>query len=272
MKSVAWLLTLLVVAAISYGLGRRHRASTKRPIPATSTITYARSTETASPPTTGTRSTAKPVSEHSNAPDTNLPFAQNMSSFAQGYEAAKENVDEALSRIETLPVPERMGFITGIFSFVARNHSPADALRVYQRVPEASRPNALRALVGEWIYTRSPLDDDMRYIKREGTLTISGFRVGLEVELTSMLASAKPDAELASAWLDAFATHSSRSDMLLSLAGSLGPNKHETVLDHMEGWTSWEKERVTRSVLGKWSEESPRETWEWYQANRNRFD
>src|SRR6185295_11098625 len=165
---------------------------------------------------------------------------------------------------------ERMGFITGIFSFVARNHSPADALKVYQRVPEASRPNALRALVGEWIYTRSSFDENMRYIKREGTLTISGSRLGLEVELTSMLASAKPDAELASAWLDAFSNHRSRSEMLLSLAGSLEPGKRETVFDHMEGWTPWEKERVTRSVLGNWSESSPQEAWEWYQANRNR--
>ena len=263
---------VLVVAAISYGLGRRHGASARGPIAETSTITDAKTTKTASLPKPGSRSRANPGSEHSEASDTDLPFAQNMSSFARGYEAAKADVDEALSRIETLPVQERMGFITGIFSFLARNHSPADALRVYQRVPEASRPNALRALVGEWVYTRSPLDEDMRFIKREETLTISGFRVGLEVELTSMLASAKPDAELASAWLDAFSNHSSRSEMLLSLAGSLGSSKHETVLNHMEGWTPWEKERVTRSVLGNWSEKSPKEAWEWYQANRNRFD
>jgi hypothetical protein len=267
MKNVALLVMVLVVAAISYGLGRKHGAS-----PRASTITDAQTTETASLPRTGTLSRANPRSEDSKASDTDLPFAQNMSSFARGYEAAKADVDEALSRIETLPVPERMGFITGIFSFVARNHSPADALRIYQRVPKASRPNALRALVGEWIYTRSPLEEDLRYIKREGTLTISGFRMPLEVELTSMLASAKPDAELVSAWLDAFSNHSSRSEMLLSLAGSLGPSEHETVLNHMEGWTPWEKERVTRSVLGNWSDESPREAWEWYQANRNRFD
>ena len=270
MKNVALLVILLAVAAISYGLGRRHGASVGEPAPPT--ITEAESSGRVSLPKAGIRSRANPVSEHSTASDIGLPFAQNMSSFAQGFEAAKADVDEALSRIETLPVPERKGFITGIFSFVARNHSPADALQVYQRVPQASRPNALRALVGEWIYTRSPLDEDMRHIKREGTFGISGFRVGLEVELTSMLASSKPDAELASAWLDAFSKHSSRSEMLLSLAGSLEPGKPEAVLNHMEGWTPWEKERVTRNVLGNWSDQSPKEAWEWYQANRNRFD
>src|SRR6185436_273662 len=204
MKNVALLLALLVVGAAGYGLGRRHGASVRESLPTTPTVVEAESPAPAFWSMAGRRSSANPVSEQPQPSDPNLPFAQNTSSFARGFEAARANVDEALGRIESLPVPERMGFITGIFSFVARNHSPSDALKIYQRVPEASRPNALRALVGEWIYTRSPLDDDMRYIKREGTLTISGFRVGLEVELTSMLASAKPDAELASAWLDAF--------------------------------------------------------------------
>jgi hypothetical protein len=233
MKNVALLLTLLVVGAVGYGLGRRHGASVRESLPPPPTIVEAKSPAPAFWSKTGKRSSANPVSEQLSDP--NLPFAQNTSSFARGFEAAKADVDKALSQIASLPVPERMGFITGIFSFVARNHSPADALKIYQRVPEASRPNALRALVGEWIYTRGSLDEDMRHIKREGTFTISGFRVGLEVELTSMLASAKPDAELAFAWLDAFANHGSRSDMLLSLASSLGPGNPETVLNT---WTA----------------------------------
>src|SRR6185436_9684578 len=238
MKNVALLLALLVVGAAGYGLGRRHGASVRESLPTTPTVVEAESPAPAFWSKAGGRSSANPVSEQPQPSDPNLPFAQNTSSFARGFEAAKANVDEALGRIESLPVPERMGFITGIFSFVARNHSPSDALKIYQRVPEASRPNALRALVGEWIYTRSSLDEDMRHIKREGTFTISGnARVSLEVELTSMLASSKPDAELASAWLDAFAKHSSRSDMLLSLASSLGLDKPETLLNHMNGWT-----------------------------------
>jgi hypothetical protein len=130
----------------------------------------------------------------------------------------------------------------------------------------------LRALVGEWIYTRSSLDEDQRYIKREGAFTISGFRVGLEVELTSMLASARPDAELAAAWLDAFSNYSNRSEMLMSLSRSLGDKDPDAILRRIEGWTPWEKERVTRNVLANWSYESPKDAWQWYQANRGRFD
>jgi hypothetical protein len=267
MKNVVLLVALLVVGVAGYSLGRRHGA--RESLPTTPAVVETESAAPAFRSKTGRRGSTNLVSEQLSPSDPNLPFAQNTSSFARGFEAAKASVDEALNRIESLPVPERMGFITGIFSFVARNHSPADALKIYQRVPEASRPNALRALVGEWIYTRSSLDEDMRHIKREGTFTISGSRGALEVELTSMLASAKPDAELASAWLAAFANHSGRSDMLLSLASSLGLGKPEMVLNHMDGWTRWEKERVTQNVLANWSEKAPRESWEWYQANRN---
>jgi hypothetical protein len=200
------------------------------------------------------------------------PFVQNLTSAERGYEAASINLDEALKQIPALPVSERMGFTTGIFSFVARNHTPADALKVYQRVPEAFRPNALRALVGEWVYTRSSLPEDQRYIKREGTFTMSGSRLGLELELTSMLASSRPDAELVTAWIDAFSNYSSRSEMLLGLSSALADKNPEAVLARTEGWTPWEQERVAQRVLANWADEAPKEAWQWYQANRGRFD
>jgi hypothetical protein len=155
---------------------------------------------------------------------------------------------------------------------VARNHTPADALKVYQRVPEAFRPNALRALVGEWIYTRSSLPEDQRHIQREGTFTVSGSRLGLELELTSMLASSRPDAELAAAWIDAFSNHGSRSEILLGISSALADKNPDTVLARTEGWTPWEQERVMQRVLANWADESPNDAWQWYQANRGRFD
>lgn len=268
MKNVALAVVLFIVAAISYGLGRKHGGS--REVSADRALTTAESTV----PKRHSLSKANRVTGDSafNALDRGAPFAQNLTSAERGYEAARINLDDALKQIASLPVAERMGFTTGIFSFVARNHTPADALKVYQRVPEPFRPNALRALVGEWIYTRSSLDEDQRYIRREGIFTISGSRLGLELELTSMLASTKPDAELASAWLDAFSNHSSRSEMLLSLSRSLGDKDPTVILSRIESWTPWERERVTQSVLASWSQESPKDAWQWYQANRDRFD
>jgi hypothetical protein len=270
MKNLALAVVLFIVAAIAYGLGRRHGST--QGVPPTRALKHMGNTETGPRPHPMDKD--DPVTEHSgsNALERGAPFAQNMTSAERGYDAARINLDDALKQMESLPVAERMGFTTGIFSFVARNQTPADALKVYQRVPEAFRANALRALVGEWIYTRSPLSEDQRHIKREGTFTISGSRLGLEVELTSMLASARPDAELASAWLEAFSNHSSRSEIFLSLSRSVGDKQPDLVLSRTEGWTPWEKERVTRNVLASWSYESPRDAWQWYQANRGGFD
>ena len=270
MKNVALAVVLFIVAAISYGLGRRHSSRegvlTQRP-PAN-----IENTETTSVPKSRAIHKADRAHAEFRALDRTAPFAQNLTSAERGYEAARINLEDALKQIESLPVPERMGFVTGIFSFVARNHTPADALKTYQRVAEPFRPNALRALVGEWIYTRSQLPEDQRHIRREGALTISGSRVGLEIELTSTLASAQPDPELVSAWLDAFANHSSRSEMFSTLYRSLGDKNPDTLLARSEGWTPWEKERAAQTVLANWSYQAPKEAWQWYQANRGRFD
>ena len=269
-RLVALALVLLIVAAISYGLGRMH--GSRGALAANHRITPADSTETAPSAKARVIRKANLPENSQSALHRGAPFAQNLTSAERGYEAASINLDEALKQIGSLPVQERMGFTTGIFSFVARNHTPADALKVYQRVPDAFRPNALRALVGEWIYTRSSLPEDQRHNKREGTFTISGSRLGLELELTSMLASSRPDAELAAAWIDAFSNHSSRSEILLVLSSALADKHPDTILARTEGWTPWEQERVMHRTLANWAYESPKDAWQWYQANRGRVD
>lgn len=270
MKNLALALVLLTVAAISYGLGRRH--GSKQEISTTDALSNVEPPRTALKPTDDPEATRVSGDPDINALNRGTPFARNLNSADRGFEAARINLQDALNQIESLPTAERMGFIAGVFSFVARNHTPADALKVYQRVPEKFRGDALRALVGEWLYTRSPLDEDQRHVNRERAFATSGSRLGLAIELTSMLASARPDAELASAWLDAFSNHSNRSELLLSLARSMDGNELDTVLARTEAWTPWEKERVTRNALASWSYKSPKEAWEWYQANRGRFE
>ena len=265
------LVLLLIVAAISYGLGRRHGSRGR--FAANHGITQADNSATAPSAKARVIPNANALPENSqSALHRGAPFAQNLTSAERGYEAARIDLEAALNQIASLPVPERMGFTTGIFSFVARNHTPADALKVYQRVAEPYRPNALRALVGEWIYTRSSLPEEQRHTRRESVFTISGSRLGLELELTSMLASVRPDAELASAWIDAFANHSNRSEILLGLSDALGDKKIDAILSRTEAWTPWEQERVAQRVLANWAHESPKEAWQWYQANRGRFD
>ena len=270
MKNVTFLAILLLVAGLSYGLGRRQGGGSAATQQTNSSVAPLQDSQASLQ-----RRADRDRFENGSAPDriaVAAPFAQNMTAAQRGYEAAQLDLDAALKQIETLPVPERMGFITGIFSFVAKNRTPAEGLKVYEQVPEAHRPNALRALVAEWIYSRSPLDENMRYVKREGTLTISGSRAGLEIELTSMLASSQPDAELTAAWLEAFSNHSGRSQIFSALSGRVAYLDPDSLLTRTEGWTAWEKERATKSFLSNWSYGAPQEAWNWYQSKRDRFE
>ena len=270
MKNVTLVAIVLVVAGVSYGLGRRHWARPAAVSPIQASFSGAQGSE-AGTSRKGDLDRAG-FGGGVERGDPAAPFAQNMSAAQRGYEAARVDLEAALKQIEGLPVPERMGFITGIFSFVAKNRTPAEGLKVYQELPEAYHPNALRALVAEWIYARSPMDEETRYLRREGTLTISGFNRGLEAELTSMLASSQPDAELTAAWLDAFSGHSARSEIYSILGGRLALDNPDSILNRTETWTSWEKERVTKSFLSNWSYGAPQEAWNWYQSRRDRFD
>src|SRR5688572_8736329 len=184
MKNLALALVLLTVAAISYGLGRRH--GSKQEISTADALGNMESAHADLKPTAARKVTRASADPDIKTLNQGAPFAQNLNSAQRGYEAARINLDDALNQIESLPIAERMGFIAGVFSFVARNHAPADALKVYQRVPEKFRGDALRALVGEWVYTRSPLDEDQRHSNRERAFATSGSRVGLAIELTSM--------------------------------------------------------------------------------------
>jgi hypothetical protein len=267
MRTPSFVIALLLVAPSAYLLGLRHGLSKLPPRTAASVP----STNELSPPRIAENNVTPVQTPKPENIQTNAPFAKNMTNAERGYKIAQENLQAALQHIESLPVTERMGFITGVMSFVAKHHAPADALKFYEQVPEAQKPNALRALVAEWVYSRSPLDDTMRHTKREGTFTISGSRLGLEVELSSMLASAQPDLELTTAWLDAFSSHSSRSEILRMLSSRLPRGNPEAVLDRTENWTNWEKERVTRSYLFDWAQQSPKEAWAWYQANREQI-
>jgi hypothetical protein len=190
------------------------------------------------------------------------------SAVDRGFAAAELNIDEALRLIETLPASERSGFVAGIFSFVARNVPPAEGLKLSQRLPAELRQSAWRTLVGEWIYSRSPMDEEKRAQMRDAAFTSNGGRQGLLVELSGLLASSKPDPEMLSAWLDSFSDGTARSEMLASLVSAFPREDVEALFKRTQGWTAWEQERVQRRFLSNWAYENPQEAWSWFQNQR----
>jgi hypothetical protein len=267
---------LVIVAGLSYGLGRKHGAARREVALAPAAGQSANPGTSASPAAAAPASTPasqdaaanKPVR---NPPERTFPFAQDMLNAKTGYEAAMLNLEDALKQIETLPISEKKGFITGVFTFVARQRPPAEALALYSQQGDKVRPDALRALASEWVSTRGSLDEAKRAALRERVQGASGSRVGLEVELTLALAQSQPDDELAKAWLNAFSTHPGRSEMVPVLAGKMIREQPDTLLDRTAGWTEWERERVARTVLTEWAMRAPQEAWTWYQAQQNRL-
>ncbi|MBN1460326.1 MAG: hypothetical protein JXA57_12380, partial [Armatimonadetes bacterium] len=164
-----------------------------------------------------------------------MPFVQNMISAKAGYEAASLNLDAALRQIGALPASERKGFVLGVFSFIGRHRTPAEALALYAQQGEKVRNDALRALVSEWISTRSTLDEEKRYLLHERVQGASGGGLGLEVELASALASSQPDDELVAAWLNAFCNHPCRSEMLPAVAGRWLRQEPDAIFECVEG-------------------------------------
>jgi hypothetical protein len=258
MKNLFLVFLMVVVAGVSYQVGRISGASKAAVAPA---LVVSAETKTAGP--------AAPI--HLQAETPAIPFVQRATHAQRGYEAAQVDIEAALKMAETLPGLERAAFVTGIFSFVAKNFSPAEGLKIYARAPDSLKAPALKALAAEWINSRSPLDEEAKQLKRESALATSGGKMGLEVELSHLLASAKPDAGLTGAWLEAFSKHSGRSEILSIMSGAAPAGEIDSVLSKTDGWTDWEKERVTRNLLGRWAAEKPQEAWGWYQQQKGRF-
>jgi hypothetical protein len=251
---------LLVVAGVSYTLGRKHAAPPEQ-------ITSAPSISD-----TATNQLAPPRAPEPVFPPAQTPGGQarrddwlfgELASRQAGFDLARLDLAEALKQIETVPAAQRKGFTTGVFAFVARQYSPAAALGIYKRVGEKARNDALRALVAEWISSRGSLNEETRGRLREQVLGATGSRLGLEVELGMTLASSQPDADLTAAWLGCFADTPGRSELLLALASSSMRANPDSLFDRTEGWTQWERERAARAFLTDWSRTAPQAAWNW---------
>ncbi len=270
-RTVILAVAVAILVALSYGLGRKHGAATRElsrsPHDGESAepLSSARSAKTAQ-----NRSTPQETTTPKAAADADT-FNRELASRRAGYQAAMLNLEDALSRIEALPVSERKGFTTGIFTFVARQRTPAEALALYRQQGTSVKADALRALASEWVSARSPLNEERRCALRERIQATGGGRFGLEVELAYALASSQPDDEVVSAWLDAFSAHPGRSAMLPALASKSIQEDPGVFLERTQTWTEWERERATRTVLEDWASRAPEAAWTWYQAHRDQL-
>lgn len=259
MKTVGIVIAFVAVGVGGYALGRWH-------VGTANSAPVVVATEPAK--TNSLNKTGPPVA----AREKGVALLAAATALDRGYAAAQIDIEGALRELDKLPAAERNAFVAGIFSYAARNLPPADGLKLSQRLSPELRQSAWKALVGEWIYARSPLDEEKRSKLRDEAFSSSNGRQGLLVQLSELMAGAKPDGELTAAWLDAFSDGSARSEMLASLVSAFPRENADTLLKRTQDWTPWEKERVDRRFLSSWAYENPQEAWDWYQKERGRFD
>lgn len=187
---------------------------------------------------------------------------------ATGYQAAKSNLDEALARAESMNPREQAFFVAGLFQFIAENSSPRDALTIATAQAGTTRSFALKSLVAEWTIDDN-LPEDQQESRQRRLLGVSQGRFGLEAELASILARSSTNPTINSAWMDAFSSHPSRTEIVARLSPSLPDFDPAKTLAMAEGWTDWEKSRFTASLIDNWSSQDPKGIWNWYSENPN---
>lgn len=183
-----------------------------------------------------------------------------------GYQAAKGNLDDALARAASMNPREQALFVAGLFKYIAENSSPRDALTIAIAQSGTIRGFALKALVAEWAIDKN-LPRDQQESRQRRVLGVSEGRFGLEAELASILAHSSADPTINTAWMDAFSSHPSRSEIVARLSPSLPDFDPANILAKTEGWTDWERSRFSESLIKNWSSEDPRSAWDWYSEN-----
>ncbi len=172
MKNVIVIVALLLVAIGSYSVGRMHRIGPITGGLAANSKLKSSARRLEITEEHSEQGSVKGREMDAQGADLDLPFGQTAASSERGFKRAATNLEDAIQEAQSLPVAERMGFITGLFSFIARNKSPQVALRIYKSVPETMKKYSLRALVSEWINSRCPLSDDLLLPKTGGHLHV----------------------------------------------------------------------------------------------------
>ena len=183
-----------------------------------------------------------------------------------GYEEAKNDIDAALSKAESMNPREQAFYVAGLFKYIAENSSPRDALTIAKAQAGTTRSFALKALVAEWAVDPS-LPESQQEGRLRRVLGLSEGRYGLEAELASVLARSSTDPAIDTAWMEAFSSHPSRTEIVARLSPSMPDFDPTRTLAMAEGWTDWEKSRFADSLINNWSNQDPKSAWDWYSEN-----
>lgn len=260
---------LASIGALLFGLGYRQgsqSAPDSVPSEATEPISFRETKKETQPSPQAAELAALPTPSTNDSP---LP-PEPINWKDRGHESARLNLEDALAQVESLKGREQAAFITGLFTFIAENSTPRDALTIASSLNGSGRQFALKTLVAEWTVD-SELDDSQKENRKRRIQSVSEGRFGLEAELAGIIAQTKPDPMVANAWIDAFAHHPGRSEIVARLAPTQADFNPVETLAIAENWTEWEKARFATSLMDSWTRQDPKDAWNWYSGNEESF-
>ncbi|MCH6255466.1 hypothetical protein MLD52_02820 [Puniceicoccaceae bacterium K14] len=172
----------------------------------------------------------------------------------------------ALIPLDKLRGSDRLNYLNDLFTYLANNHSPDEALRIASSL-ERENDYALRVLITEWHLKKRNLPLSQENAFRRRMMSLTGGDFGIEVQLSEQISRLSLDESVKSAWIHNFSDHISRSQIQGILDAKEIASNPEKLLENKDDWTDWEQQNYRNSVLNLWAQRSPKQAFDWYTEN-----
>jgi len=261
------LAALIVLGIVSYGLGYwQGSRSESKPLEQPPESVSRELDPVVRSPQPLLEESSRPLAQSAEPNPTIARNGQAAGSRESGYNDAKTDLEAALAQAQSMNPREQAYYVAGIFKYIAENSSPRDALTIASAQEGTTRSFALKGLVANWLI-KNDMPEDQRENRQRRVLGLSGGHFGLEAELASVLSRDEIDPSIKKAWIETFPKHPSRSEIVARLSPSFPDFDPNQALAQSEGWTEWEKSRFASSLIRNWSNENPKDAWDWYNRN-----
>ncbi|MDA7614266.1 PDZ domain-containing protein [Verrucomicrobiales bacterium] len=184
--------------------------------------------------------------------DVTAPMLREAELTQLGYALAGRELESAMRRIDTLNLrSEKVAMLRGIFTRVAQDKPPFEAIKRVKRLQRDLEPEGFRTLISEWTGEAMP----------EGVVFGDCYVRLLQAEDVS--------SDIKEAWMKAYKDHPQRSNMLANWAGRIAQDSSEdaeALGSHLSGWEHEEFLRTLARI--RITDGRIDEVWEWIDQNR----
>ncbi len=163
-----------------------------------------------------------------------------------GYDAAGADMNHAITQLDAIrDRAGKLAFLKGVFTRVAEDKSPYEAIQRVKRLSRHLEPEGYKALISQWTGHEMSAQASFQDIYR------------------TLLSNKDISQEIKQAWLQAYRDHTSRSQMLAEYAGSLVGRSSEDALALGQEFSGWERQEFYHTLTQRWMLDDPEAAWTW---------